>query len=838
MRLRLVGSTVIAALVLLFSLAGHAVAAPSISSLSPTSGAVGASVTIAGTGFGATQGTSTVKFNGTTATVTSWSATTIVAAVPTGATTGSVVVRVGSTNSNAKTFTVVAAPTITSLSPTSGAVGAAVTIAGTAFGASQGSGSVRFNGTTATVTSWSATQIVATVPAAATSGNVVVRASGVDSNGVAFTVVPPPQISSLSRTSGAVGATVVITGTGFGTTQGSSTVKFNATTATVSSWTATSLTTAVPTGATTGNVVVRVGGVNSNGVNFPVVAAPNITSLSPTTGAVGTTVTVNGTGFGTTQGDGTVTFNGVAGSPSSWTATRILVPVPSGTATGNVVVRAAGVNSNGSPFTVSPTPTITGLSAPSGMVGDSLTITGTNFGATQGTSTVRFNGTLATPSSWSATSIVTPIPAAATSGPIVVTVSGVPSAGTSFIVYVTPTVSSLSPTSGAVGALVTINGTGFQATQGTSTVTFNGVSATPTSWNDTQIKAPVPAAAVTGDVVVTVAALESSPRTFTVRPTPTITNVDPMFGAVGVRVTITGTNFGTSQGSSTVRFSGTTATVLAWGATRIVVPVPSAATTGPLVVRTSGVDVAAGTFKVVTVNSIAISPSAQTLPRNSVQRFQAIATNSDGSTQDIATSATWQLSQTTVGTIDSEGVFKAIGTGATDVQATFGSLTAATTVTISGQGFVPAGVSLMQVRSGHTATLLPNGKVLIAGGWGGVPGSGTDGFLTSAELYDPSTKTVTSAGDMVTAREAHTATLLPNGKVLIVGGGSPIPGAPDYWAETTSAELYRPGNGDLHADRESRRGAGRSRGRAVGRRPRPCRRWKRRLLLPRHGRTL
>ena len=116
-------------------------------------------------------------------------------------------------------------------------------------------------------------------------------------------------------------------------------------------------------------------------------------------------------------------------------------------------------------------------------------------------------------------------------------------------------------------------------------------------------------------------------------------------------------------------------------------------------------DVAAGTFKVVTVNSIAISPSAQTLPRNSVQRFQAIATNSDGSTQDIATSATWQLSQTTVGTIDSEGVFKAIGTGATDVQATFGSLTAATTVTISGQGFVPAGVSLMQVRSGHTATL-------------------------------------------------------------------------------------------------------------------------------------
>ena len=69
------------------------------------------------------------------------------------------------------------------------------------------------------------------------------------------------------------------------------------------------------------------------------------------------------------------------------------------------------------------------------------------------------------------------------------------------------------------------------------------------------------------------------------------------------------------------------------------------------------------------------------------------------------------------------------------------------------------------------------------------------GSSRALSWYDPSTKTVTSAGDMVTAREAHTATLLPNGKVLIVGGGSPIPGAPDYWAETTSAELYDPATG-------------------------------------------
>ncbi len=71
----------------------NATPGPSITSLTPTSGLVGASVTISGANFGATQGTSTVTFNGTAATPTSWGATSIVAPVPAGATTGNVVVR-------------------------------------------------------------------------------------------------------------------------------------------------------------------------------------------------------------------------------------------------------------------------------------------------------------------------------------------------------------------------------------------------------------------------------------------------------------------------------------------------------------------------------------------------------------------------------------------------------------------------------------------------------------------------------------------------------------------------------------------------------------------------
>ena len=68
---------------------------------------------------------------------------------------------------------------------------------------------------------------------------------------------------------GAVGASVTITGTSFGSTQGSSTVKFNGTAVTtIGSWSATSIVATVPTGATTGNVVVNVSGVTSNGVSF------------------------------------------------------------------------------------------------------------------------------------------------------------------------------------------------------------------------------------------------------------------------------------------------------------------------------------------------------------------------------------------------------------------------------------------------------------------------------------------------------------------------------------------------------------------------------------------
>jgi hypothetical protein len=107
--------------------------------------------------------------------------------------------------------------------------------------------------------------------------------------------------------------------------------------------------------------------------------------------------------------------------------------------------------------------------------------------------------------------------------------------------------------------------------------------------------------------------------------------------------------------------------------------------------------------------------------------------------------------------------------------------------------WTPTGL-LQTPRASHTATLLPNGKVLVAGGadlvldqTGANP---VDSVLASAELFDPATWQWTLTGSMAQPRQTHTATLMPNGKVLVAGGVSYFGGV-----FPTSAELYDPATG-------------------------------------------
>src|SRR5579864_4397201 len=157
---------VVTSFVLLFSMLchfAHAQSSPTISSLSPASGPIGASVTITGANFGSTQGSSSVTVGGTAAAVNSWSATSISASMPSGLAAGSnnVVVTVNGLASNSAAFTV-NAPSISSVNPTSGGPGVIVTVSGNNFGPNQGT--VAFNGAAALIYSWGNTSVQAYVP--------------------------------------------------------------------------------------------------------------------------------------------------------------------------------------------------------------------------------------------------------------------------------------------------------------------------------------------------------------------------------------------------------------------------------------------------------------------------------------------------------------------------------------------------------------------------------------------------------------------------------------------------------------------------------------------------
>jgi hypothetical protein len=335
------------------------IAEHTIDSLSPLTGSIGDTITITGEHFGATRGGDTVKFTnaaGDTEVLAaagdyvSWSDTEIEVKIPYGAADGPLAVTVDGAEVFSDDNLDYNEPAITNLNPTEDWVANGyVIITGTDFGPAPSSGGsdteVFFGSTPAQASdfdesAWSTTQIKVKVPAAATGMTVpvTVDVAGNVSAGSNFTILP--HIDSLSVSSGVTGTSVTLTGTNFGATQSTGSVRVKGVLATVSSWNNTSVTITIPGGATDGNVVLtRSDNKVSNGIGFDVV--PTFTGFSPSRRVVGEQLTINGTGFGSTRGTGVVRWlNGNIDGTSyiSWTPTQIIVVVPTGAKTGQLRV--------------------------------------------------------------------------------------------------------------------------------------------------------------------------------------------------------------------------------------------------------------------------------------------------------------------------------------------------------------------------------------------------------------------------------------------------------------------------------------------------------------------
>ncbi|MBN9321677.1 MAG: IPTL-CTERM sorting domain-containing protein [Delftia acidovorans] len=503
-------------------------AAPTATALSPTSGlaAGGYPVTITGANFTNVIGSSivtAVSFGGTPATsFTVNSATQITATAPAGSGTVNVTITTAggtSVTATANQFTYLPAPTVTSVSPNFGpqAGGTSVTITGTDL---SGATAVLFGGTTATsYVVNSATQITATSPAGTGPVDVRVTTAGgtsAISGADQFSYLATPTITSISPTAGpqAGGTAVTITGTNFIGTTG---VNFGASAATgftVNS--ATSITATAPPG--TGTVDIRVS--NSVGTSpavaadqFTYVAAPSVTSISPTAGPTGggTTVTITGTGFAAAPGTGAVRFGATTATYTINSNTQITATAPAGSAgTVDVTVTTVGgtsATSAADQFTYVPAPTVTSISPTSGPQagGTTVTLTGTNL---SGATAVTFGATAATGFTVnSATQITATAPAGTGTVDVRITTVGgtsATSAADQFTYVPAPTVTSVSPASGSSigGTTVTLTGTNFT---GATAVTFGGTAATGFTVNSaTQITATAPAgSAGTVDVRVT-----------------------------------------------------------------------------------------------------------------------------------------------------------------------------------------------------------------------------------------------------------------------------------------------------------------------------------------------
>jgi hypothetical protein len=347
-------------------------------------------------------------------------------------------------------------------------------------------------------------------------------------------------------------------------------------------------------------------------------------------------------------------------------------------------------------------------------------------------------------------------------------------------------------------------------------VTWNGNSRATTFVSSTQLSATILASdiATTGNATLNVinpapSSLGSNAMAFVINaapapaPAPTISSLSPssaIAGEVQFTLTVNGTNF---VSGSTVNFNGNARATTFVSATQLTAAILASdlATAGTFNVTVTNLAPGGGTSNAVTfaVNNPApaitsLSPSSAiaggpqfTLMVKGLHFFPDSVVTWNGSARATTFLSSIQLSATILASD-----IATAGTVNVAVLNPPNSVSNVFAFGINGAGtprFASTG-DMIQARAAHTATLLPNGKVLVVDGAQLERCCDVLDPIGSAEVFDPSLGSFASTGVPSEMREFHTATLLSNGKVLITGGNV---GA--FLTPTSTAELYDPAAG-------------------------------------------
>jgi hypothetical protein len=448
-----------------------------VSAVTPAAGAAGEAILVSGTGFSKVE---EVFINGTAVEAfTVIDDSMLTTAVPEGATSGPVTVSSTHFDSTSAASLVVTSPAITSFTPTIATGGATIAVFGANLG---GTTAVRIGGVEVPFRQISFAELSVTVGAGARSGLISVTTAAGKTTTTDTITVGAPSISSFAPVTGTAGTTVILEGVNFAGIKG---VSFGGVSATYRVQSPTRIAATVPAGVVDGPITISatLGNAITEG---EFIAGPSISSISPTSGIAGSTVTITGTHLDT------VTMVDFVGSSDPGTAFTVVSPttitatVPNDATTGTIRLLGA-TEASTSTFTVKPV--ISSLVPASVTAGSVVTISGSGLTDTR---SVLFGRTTVAFTKVSSTQVSFTVPTNTSAGSVSVsltTSAGTTSSTTELTVItrsgtpmpegapVTPstTTSTLVPTRPANGSIIQLgSGLTFTVTSGSTSGSFTG----------------------------------------------------------------------------------------------------------------------------------------------------------------------------------------------------------------------------------------------------------------------------------------------------------------------------------------------------------------------------